>query len=305
MSAVFFSSTMIIDTAVVPIAGLGTRLLPTTLLTAKEYLPLGNKPAIQHIVEELGCAGIKKIVFVVSENKQSVAKLFESSPEQLDRLIGNKSTIRERLWSCSPYANLVIETTVQEEQLGLGHAILCAKPYVADKPFVVALGDCAIGLPSQESILSRMMNECSNCQAEIAISFQTVPLEMTHKYGIAKPKTVGDCFELLDLIEKPKAESAPSDLAVCGRYILPPKIFQQLERSQKGLDNEIQLTDSIKSLIQSGAKSIGVRLPKGVKRYDVGDMKTYIQAFVEFALADSEYRAVVEQAVSEFRQAEN
>lgn len=288
---------MAISTAVVPIAGWGSRLLPVSLLTAKEFLPLGKKPVIQHIAEELADAGIKKIVFVSSARKQSVSNLFAQNDEILEKLTGSKEYLREQLWCCSANSGIEIEVAVQHEQLGLGHAVLCAEKQVGAESFVVALGDCLIGTPGQTNILKTMMGKRAHENAQIAVSFERIPQEQVGKYGVAKPKNEGDIFELEDLVEKPSPLEAPSNLAICGRYILPPSIFAELKNLEPGLGGEIQLTDAIRKQIREGEKAIGVALPDGVNRHDVGDIKTYVKSFVEFALTDSDLRNYVEDAM--------
>ena len=289
---------MKIKTAVVPIAGWGTRLLPVSLMVAKEFLPLGRKPAIQHICEQLADAGVERIIFVCSERKGNVTQLFESNEALIAKLTGAKASIREQFWSTGPFDKVQFETTIQREQLGLGHAVLCAKQLVGDEPFLLALGDCPIGVPGQSQIVQRMVEQYERHDAQIVISFEQVTSDRIHKYGVAKPGArFENGFVVEDLIEKPTAASAPSNLAICGRYVLSAEVFSVLQNQHSGHCGEIQLTDAIRSMIQNGAKAIGVPLADGEFRYDVGGMESYVQSFVEFAVADPELRQWVEAAL--------
>ena len=289
---------MKIKTAVVPIAGWGTRLLPVSLMVAKEFLPLGRKPAIQHICEQLAEAGIEKIVFVTSQRKGNVGQLFGENEDVLAKLTGSKATIREQFWTTGPFRQVQFETAIQQVQLGLGHAVLCARELVGDEPFVVALGDCPIGIPGQSAIVKRMITQFENLDAQIAISFEQVSMDQIHKYGVAQiGAAVGDGFFIEDLIEKPSAEEAPSKFAICGRYVFTPAVFDVLQNQQADKAGEVQLTDALRTMIRSGAKAIGVPLADGEFRYDVGGIESYVQSFVEFAVADPELRQWVEAAL--------
>ncbi len=292
---------MAVTTAIVPIAGWGTRLLPISQITPKEFLPLGDKPAIQHIAEELAAAGICRIVFVASPRKRSVVDLFSENPAVVAKLTGSKEYLREKIWSFSSHRDVEIEIAIQNEQLGLGHAVLCAEPWVQDRSFVVALGDCLIGLPGQHNIMPQMLERYVKFDAEAMISFQSVPSHLVGRYGIAKPKTSGAWFELEDLIEKPSPETAPSNLAVCGRYIFSTDIFETLRKVEPGVGGEIQLTDAIRHQIRAGQRAYGFALPDGIERYDVGDVKSYTAAFIEFALANDDLRHVVLSAIEKNR----
>lgn len=293
---------MKIKTAVVPVAGWGTRLLPVSVAVAKEFLPLGRKPAIQHICEQLANAGIRKIVFVTSARKGNVTDLFAPNEKLIACLTDSKAGIREQFWSQGPFRDIEFECVQQHQQKGLGHAILCARDTIKEEQFVVALGDCPVGLPDQSEIVTRLIQQIDAEQAEIAISFEKIPAQWTRKYGIAKPGRMhDDSFEIEGLVEKPDAESAPSNFAICGRYVLPMSIFELLENQPVGRGGEIQLTDAIERMIQSGSKAIGVLLQDGESRYDVGGMESYVQSFVEFALADPSLRPSVEAAIEKQR----
>jgi len=176
--------------------------------------------------------------------------------------------------------------TRQRQLLGLGHAVLCARSFVGDRPFVVALGDSIIGLHAESDVVRRMAACFEERKAAVVIAFEEVPAAEVHQYGIAAPKDEGEVFEIADLIEKPSREEAPSRLAIAARYVLSPAIFDALARTAPGKGGEIQLTDAIRLLIREGAPAYGVRLGAAEPRYDIGNFESYFRAFVEFALAD-------------------
>jgi UTP--glucose-1-phosphate uridylyltransferase len=176
--------------------------------------------------------------------------------------------------------------TRQRQLLGLGHAILCAEAFVGNQPFVVALGDSIIGLQAQSDIVQRMKHCFVEKNAAAVIAFEEVPASDVHQYGIAKPKSDGDLFEIEDLIEKPSLSEAPSNLAIAARYVLAPGVFDAIRRIQPGKGGEIQITDAIRLMIREGGKAYGIRLSKKERRYDIGNFQSYFRAFVEFALAD-------------------
>ncbi|RPI81803.1 MAG: hypothetical protein EHM42_10160, partial [Planctomycetaceae bacterium] len=180
--------------------------------------------------------------------------------------------------------------TRQRRQLGLGHAVLCAAPLVGRQPFVVALGDSIIGLLSRSSIVERMLDEFERTKADVVIAFEEVPRQHVGRYGIARPRgPVRDRFELASLVEKPAVDEAPSNLAVAGRYVFSPAIFDELATTRPGKGGEIQLTDAIQSVLAKGGKGVGMRLAAGEHRYDIGNFESYFRAFVDFALADPKY----------------
>ena len=179
--------------------------------------------------------------------------------------------------------------TRQRQLLGLGHAILCAEPFVGELPFVVALGDSIIGLHAQSDIVGRMIRSFVERKADAIIAFEEVPRSELHNYGVAKPKGSGEVFGLADVVEKPSAKEAPSNLAIAARYVFAPKIFEALKRTAPGKNGEIQLTDAIRLVIQGGGQVLGMRLHQGERRFDIGNYEAYFRAFVEFALADKRY----------------
>ena len=278
-----------IDVAVVPVAGHGTRMLPSTKSQPKEMLPVGRKPVVQYIVEELAQSGIRRLLFITGPGKASIENHFDINPELIAYL---RESGKEELLEELDFERQRLQYfyTRQREQLGLGHAVLCARPFVGDQAFVVALGDSIIGVNAQSRIVQRMTAEFERASADAVIAFEEVPREQVVHYGIAGIREQnGDTFELADVVEKPAVADAPSNLAVAARYVFRPVIFDWLTRTEPGKNGEIQLTDAIRALIHNGGKVIGMRLPPGEQRYDIGTFESYFQAFCEFALADPRY----------------
>ena len=291
---------MTIDTAIVPVAGLGTRLLPITRAVPKELLPLGGKPTLQYVIEELWDAGVRRTILVTSPEKSRIADGFQPAPELEQRLLaGGKPELAQQLWSHSPAAAMQLETVIQTEQHGLGHAVAVAESVAGEQPVVVSLGDCVIETANNSNVIQRMVQAFNEHQADIVITFEQVPPEKVSRFGIAKPRTDGAVFELEDLIEKPSAEEAPSNLAVAARYVFSAEIFKALRETPRGKGNEIQLTDAIRQMIQSGAKAIGIQLKPEERRFDVGNLHSYTESFIHFALADPRLRQLVIEAVQE------
>ncbi|MGZ0168177.1 MAG: UTP--glucose-1-phosphate uridylyltransferase [Planctomycetales bacterium] len=280
---------MTIDIAVVPVAGLGTRLLPATKSQPKEMLPVGRKPVVQYVVEELTQSGINRLLFITGASKTSIENHFDTDERLIHHL---RETGREEELQQLDFERRDVEYfyTRQRRQLGLGHAVLCSKSLVGSQPFVVALGDSIIGINAKSDIVQRMTEEFESSKADIVVAFEEVPQADVVRYGIAKPKgDVGSRFELEDLIEKPSIEEAPSRYAVASRYVLSPAIFEALEETEPGKGGEIQLTDAIRILLKRGAKGVGIVLPSDERRFDIGNYGSYFRAFADFALADPDY----------------
>jgi UTP--glucose-1-phosphate uridylyltransferase len=280
---------MPIDLAIVPVAGHGTRLLPSTKSQPKEMLPVGRKPVVQYVVEELALSGVRRLVFITGPGKTSIENHFDISAELIAFL---RETGKEELLEQLDFERQDLQYfyTRQRRQLGLGHAVLCARAVVGEQPFVVALGDSIIGLGAQSGIVRRMAQEFERGGADAVIAFEPVPPEDVVQYGIAKPRgEAGAVFELQDIVEKPGVEAAPSNLAVAARYVFTPRIFELLAWTPPGRNGEIQLTDAIRLLIRGGGKVLGMRLAEGERRFDIGNFESYFRAFVEFALADPQY----------------
>jgi UTP--glucose-1-phosphate uridylyltransferase len=290
---------MPIDLAVVPVAGRGTRLLPLTKSQPKEMLPVGRKPVVQYVVEELARCGIGRLLFITGPGKTAIENHFDIDAELIANLreSGKEELLAELAFERE---DLQYFYTRQRQQLGLGHAVLCARPVVGSESFVVALGDSIIGLCAQSEVVREMIRQFESAGAAAVIAFEEVPPEEVHQYGIAKPQgAVDDVFELADMIEKPDAREAPSNLAVAARYVLSPAIFDYLERTPPGKGDEIQLTDAIRMMIRDGGKALGVRLPPGQQRFDIGNFESYFQAFAEFALADSQHGPALRSYVAD------
>ncbi|MDI9547338.1 MAG: UTP--glucose-1-phosphate uridylyltransferase [Chloroflexota bacterium] len=289
---------MEITIAVVPVAGLGSRLLPATKSQPKEMLPVGRKPVVQYVAEELTRAGMERILFVTGPGKASIENHFDLNPEliQILRETGKEDLLAELYFE---RVDVRYFYTRQRELLGLGHAILCSRPFVGDQPFVVALGDSIIGMNAASDVVRRMIDVFAQQRAEAVIAFEEVPRSDVHRYGIADPKSDGDVFELADVIEKPSVEEAPSSLAIAARYVFAPSIYDAIDRVAPGKDGEIQLTDAVRILLREKARVIGVRLRNDERRYDIGNFDSYFRAFVEFALNDPRSGAALRQALEE------
>jgi UTP--glucose-1-phosphate uridylyltransferase len=281
---------MNIDIAVVPVAGLGTRLLPATKSQPKEMLPVGRKPVVQYVAEELTRVGMRRVLFVTGPGKTSIENHFDSNGELIEtlRAAGKEELLEELSFERSPMQHFY---TRQRQLLGLGHAVLCARPFVGEQPFVVALGDSIIGMHAESDVVRRMTQLFAEKRAAAVIAFEEVEEQDVPLYGIARPKqgSIGDAFEIEDLVEKPSRQDAPSRLAIAARYVLSPAIFAALERTAPGKGDEIQLTDAIRALLRDGGRAWGVRLHRGERRYDIGNFESYFRAFVEFALADPRF----------------
>jgi UTP--glucose-1-phosphate uridylyltransferase len=285
---------MEINIAVVPVAGLGTRLLPATKSQPKEMLPVGRKPVVQYVVEELTRMGMRRLLFITGPGKTSIENHFDLNGEliQVLRETGKEELLAELEFERAPVQYFY---TRQRQLLGLGHAISCAQPFIGDQPFVVALGDSIIGMQAQSDIVQRMTRCFVDKRAAAVIAFEEVPPAEVRHYGIARPKSDGDIFEIADLIEKPSVEEAPSNLAIAARYVLAPAIFEAIRHTRPGKGGEVQVTDAIRILIQGGGKVYGVCLRDDERRYDIGNFQAYFRAFVEFALADDKEGAVLRQ----------
>jgi UTP--glucose-1-phosphate uridylyltransferase len=281
---------MAIDTVVVPVAGLGTRLLPATKSQPKEMLPVGRRPVVQYVVEELTRVGMSRVLFVTGPGKASIENHFDLNGDLIQFL---RETGKEELLAELQFERAAVQYfyTRQRRLLGLGHAVLCARSFVGRQPFVVALGDSIIGLHAQSDVVRRMIACFEERRAAAVIAFEDVPRSEVRRYGIAKPADEGEVFGIEDLVEKPSVDEAPSTLAIAARYVLSPAIFDALERTAPGKGGEIQLTDAVRSVIREGGRAYGIRLDGGERRYDIGNFDAYFRAFVEFALADAQYGA--------------
>lgn len=275
--------------AIIPAAGMGTRFLPATKAQPKEMLPIVDKPTIQYIIEEAVASGIEEILIITSGTKRSIEDHFDTSYELEDTLAKKGKT--EMLEMVKGISNMVnIHYIRQKEALGLGHAVLQAKAFVQDEPFAVLLGDDVVVNHEGEPALKQLINAYNEKQASV-LGVQTVDISDVDKYGIVAPsQTVpveGRLAKLSDMVEKPKQTDAPSQLAVLGRYVLTPQIFELLATQTPGAGNEIQLTDAIKRLTERQA--VYAYDFEG-QRYDLGDKFGFIKATIDFALEREELR---------------
>src|SRR6266850_2101690 len=279
---------MDIDIAVVPVAGLGTRLLPATKSQPKEMLPVGRKPVVQYVVEELTRVGMQRVLFITGPGKASIENHFDLNGELIQTL---RESGKEDLLAELEYERATVQYfyTRQRQLLGLGHAVSCARSFVGHQPFVVALGDSIIGMHAESDVVQRMTRCFEEHDAAAVIAFEEVPAAEVSQYGIALPQSDGEVFEIADLVEKPAPREAPSNLAIAARYVLSPAIFDALATTRRGKGGEIQLTDAIRAVIRNGGKAYGVRLRPGERRYDIGNFEAYFEAFVAFALADPKF----------------
>ncbi|MDX2375908.1 UTP--glucose-1-phosphate uridylyltransferase GalU [Microbacterium sp. LRZ72] len=267
--------------AVIPAAGLGTRFLPATKAMPKEMLPVVDKPAIQYVVEEAVQAGIRDVLIIIGRNKNNLSNHFDSVPELEDKLRTKGDTSKlEKVMASSDMAD--IHFVRQGEPKGLGHAVLRAKAHVGDMPFAVLLGDDLID--ERDPLLTKMLEEQQKRGASIVALMEVDP-DQIHLYGAAQVEQTDDpdVVKVNGLVEKPAKEDAPSNLAIIGRYVLGPEIFEVLEHTGPGKGGEIQLTDALEEQAgdESGPGVYGVVF-RG-RRYDTGDRVDYIKAIVQLA----------------------
>jgi UTP--glucose-1-phosphate uridylyltransferase len=269
--------------AVIPAAGLGTRFLPATKAVPKELLPIVDTPTIQYIVEEAVAAGVTDVIIVSAKGKDSIVDHFDVAKELEAQLTKTgKTALRDQMRAIARMANVI--TVRQQEPLGLGHAVLCARPAVGDEPFVVMLGDDIIDAPVPGA---RQLADCYARTGMGTIALMEVPLSETSMYGIASGTPMDERTLRIDrLVEKPRTDP-PSRLAVIGRYVLPPRIFEILEQVKPGVGGEIQLTDALAVLAREEGL-VGYRFEG--ERHDAGDRFGYLKANIAFALKRPELR---------------
>jgi UTP--glucose-1-phosphate uridylyltransferase len=281
----------VIRSAIVPVAGIGTRLLPATKSQPKEMLPVARKPIVQYVVEELVANGVEQVLFVTGRNKSSIENHFDSDPELVRALnAANKRDLLGELAFEELRAHFFY--TRQRFQRGLGDAILCGENFAGEDPFVVALGDSIVGLHATSQAVSRMAELFESKHASCVIAVEEVPPDQTVHYGIVQPADgAGDCFRVANLVEKPKPAEAPSNLAIAGRYVVSPLVFDMIRRVKPDAKGEIQFTDAIQLMCEEGKRVLAMKLPPSERRYDIGNFPSYFETFVEFALADPLYGA--------------
>ena len=285
-----------IRTAVFPVAGLGTRMLPATKVLPKEMLPVVDKPVIQYAFEEAAAAGIERFVFVTGRGKTLIEDHFDRAYELFDNLARKKKEqILTQLEQSVPTPGEVIYTR-QQQALGLGHAVWCARNVVGDEPFAVLLVDeLLLSEPPALVDLCRMHERTGGN----VVSVVEVPHEHTSRYGIvATGKVDGDLVEVTGMVEKPDPAEAPSRLAIIGRYVLLPEIFEHLAKGERGAGGEIQLTDGMHKLL--GTSPFHASIYRG-GRYDCGDKLGYVEAVVAAALARPDLSAGTQEILSRYR----
>jgi UTP--glucose-1-phosphate uridylyltransferase len=277
---------MTVRHAIFPVAGLGTRFLPATKALAKEMLPVVDKPLVQYAVEEAYAAGVREMVFVTSRHKRAIEDHFDRTFELEDALEkSGKESLLAVVRAVKP-DDMECVFVRQPQALGLGHAVLCGRHVVGDRPFAVLLpDDLMIGSPP---VLAQMVAQFDARGASI-VAVQEVPSEHTRRYGIVAGNPVGErLVDVERIVEKPAPDVAPSRLGVAGRYVLTPRVFDEIARQERGVGGEIQLTDGIAGLLRH-EKVFAYRYDG--RRYDCGSKEGFLQANVELALADREVGA--------------
>lgn len=277
--------------AIIPAAGLGTRFLPATKAMPKEMLPIVDKPTIQYIVEEAIASGIEDIIIVTGKGKRAIEDHFDNAFELEKNLLEKRKF--ELLEEVQRTSNLVdIHYIRQKEPKGLGHAVWCARKFIGDEPFAVLLGDDIV--QAEVPCLLQLIETFDQVQRSV-IGVKTVPLEEIGRYGVIVPGArEGSLYDIRGVVEKPLPDDAPSNIAVMGRYILTPRIFEFLENATAGAGGEIQLSDAIQKLVETEG---AVANPFDGIRYDVGEKLGYILTTLDFALRNQEIRKPLMKAM--------
>ncbi|QNK49931.1 UTP--glucose-1-phosphate uridylyltransferase GalU [Brevibacterium sp. PAMC23299] len=273
--------------AIIPAAGLGTRFLPATKAMPKEMLPIVDKPTIQYIIEEAVASGIEDIIIVTGKGKRAIEDHFDNAPELERNLLDKgKLDVLDKVRYPSDLAN--IHYIRQKEPKGLGHAVWCARNFIGDEPFAVLLGDDIV--QSDTPCVRQLINQYEQTGSSI-IGVQKVPHNETHRYGVIDPSTIeGRRYQVSNFVEKPMQGTAPSNLAIMGRYVLTPEIFEFLENQETGAGGEIQLTDAIQKLNEM--QRVYAYDFDG-NRFDVGEKLGFVKTTIEFALQHEELRSDV------------
>ncbi|MCD8836536.1 UTP--glucose-1-phosphate uridylyltransferase GalU [Mammaliicoccus sciuri] len=280
-----------IKKAIIPAAGLGTRFLPATKAMPKEMLPILDKPTIQYIVEEASRAGIEDIIIVTGKHKRAIEDHFDIQKE-LETTLYEKGKLEllDKVQYSTELANIFYVR--QKEQKGLGHAIHTAKQFIGNEPFAVLLGDDIV--ESDNPAIKQLMEQYESTGKSV-IGVQTVPESETHRYGIIDPNSQdGRLYEVNRFVEKPEQGTAPSNLAIMGRYVLSPEIFDYLENQTEGSGGEIQLTDAIERLNKDD--KVYAYDFEG-QRYDVGEKVGFVKTTIEYALKDEEMRDEIKRYI--------
>lgn len=277
-----------IKKAIIPAAGIGTRMLPATKAIPKEMVPIVDKPVIQYVVEEAVAAGITDILIIISEGKEAIQKHFQfDEAKEIFLLKKGKNEVAESLRKISDLAK--IQFVYQKEQKGLGDAIWCGKDFVGEDPFAILLGDSIIESFTSKPVLKQMVECFERLQSSI-VALTEVDKSLVYKYGVMAGNLfeAPNVFEVKDWVEKPKVEEAPSNLVVSGLYIFTSTIFKFLENLPRGVGNEIQLTDAMRLLL-SQEKTFGYRYDG--KRYDIGSKLDFIKTNLIYGLKNEQMRA--------------
>lgn len=287
---------MKIRRAVIPVAGKGTRFLPATKQVPKEMIPIINLPMIHYVVEEAILSGIEQVIFITSSGKNAIEDYFDRNFDLEDFLI--KSGKIKELELVQDIGKMVEVTSVrQKEQLGLGHAVLCAKDIVGNEPFAVILGDEIVRGPNP--VTKQLINVSSQYNNANVIGVMEVDRKETYKYGIVKGDFVDDkkrTLRMTSMVEKPKPEDAPTNLATPGRYVFRPEIFDALKVIPKGVGGEYQLTDAINLLARES--EVYAHVFEG-NRFDTGNIEGYLNATIEFALMNKESEPMMRKLILE------
>ena len=284
--------------AIVPVAGWGTRLLPATKSQPKEMLPVGRKPVVQYVVEELQAAGLDQILFITGRKKIAIEDHFDPDPELTKTLIagGGYALLEELKYTETDTHFYYVR---QSTPHGLADAVSLAEEFVGNEHFVVALGDSIIKATDGKNFLRDMIRVHQDRDSACTVAVEEVPPEDVYRYGVVKPKEGGNqetySFPIEDLVEKPRPEAAPSNLAIAARYVFGPSLFEAIRRTAPDRAGELQLTDSIRAMAQMGQPVWAVRLRPGEHRYDIGNFESYFKAFIDFALADEKYGYIIRQ----------
>ena len=289
-----------ITKAIIPAGGLGTRLLPATKSQPKEMLPVGRKPVLQYVVEELQSAGLSQLLIITGRRKRTIEDHFDVDQQLVSALeqAGNEDMLADLAYLVGRSRFFY---TRQSTPKGLGHAISLGADFAGDDHCVVALGDSLIAAPDPAVPLRQMIEAHRSLGAAATIAVEKVPPEDTFRYGIVSIQgsepPPGEAVAMTDIVEKPPAGTAPSSLAVAARYIFDPAIFEALERTLPDRKGEIQISDAIHQLIQLGKPVYAWPLSPDQRRYDVGNFESYFRTFIDFALADERYGYLVRKYV--------
>jgi UTP--glucose-1-phosphate uridylyltransferase len=291
-----------ITKAVIPAAGLGTRLLPATKSMPKEMLPVGRKPVVQYVVEELQAAGLTQMLIITGRRKRAIEDHFDVDPQLASALeeAGNEALLGDLTYLGGRSRFFY---TRQSAPKGLGHAIALGADFVDGDDCVVALGDSILAADDPAAPVQAMMQAHRDLNAAAIVAVEQVPADETYRYGIvsingAEPPA-GEPVAMTDIVEKPPRGRAPSTLAVAARYVFSPAIFEALSRTLPDRRGEIQVTDAIRLLIQQGQPVYAWPLAPNQMRYDIGNFESYFQTFIDFALADERYGYLVRKYIKQ------